>query len=65
MIGFIELDRRFRELNKGAMQEDEALHSYIWPSPDGGLGWKDLLNRRIVVVLGEAGSGKTEEFRNR
>jgi len=64
MIGFIELDRRFRELNKGSMQEDEALHSYVWPSLDGGLGWKELLNRRIVVVLGEAGSGKTEEFRN-
>ena len=46
--------------------EDEALSSYTrFLLINAGLGWKDLLNRRLVVVLGEPGSGKTWEFAQR
>ena len=30
----------------------------------GSLGWEELLAKRRVVVLAEAGSGKTEELKN-
>jgi hypothetical protein len=64
--GFIELDRRFRELSRDVKPEDEALSSYTrFLLGDAGLGWKDILNRRLVVVLGEPGSGKTWEFAQR
>jgi len=64
---FIELDRRFRELKADAKPEDAALESYTREifGRDHGLGWEELLPRRLVVVLGEPGSGKTWEFRQR
>ena len=52
---------------KGAATgEDLALNSYtreILGLPSG-LGWKELLEHRVVVVLGEPGSGKSRELRN-
>jgi len=32
---------------------------------DKGLSWNDLLKKRLIVILGEAGIGKTYEFQNR
>jgi hypothetical protein len=64
---FIELDRRFRKLNLQENSEEAALESYT-ASLIGlktGLSWNDLLERPLVVVLGEPGSGKTWEFRER
>lgn len=64
---FIELDRRFRKLNLQENSEDTALESYT-ASLMGlktGLSWNDLLERPLIVVLGEPGSGKTWEFRER
>lgn len=66
-IKFIELDRRFRKLNPQYNSEEAALESYT-ASLMGlrtGLGWDDLLGHTLVVVLGEPGSGKTWEFRER
>lgn len=66
-LKFIELDRRFRELNTQYNSEEAALESYT-ASLMGlrtGLGWDGLLERPLVVVLGEPGSGKTWEFRER
>jgi hypothetical protein len=65
--GYIELDRRFRELDPNKKTEDAALDSYTAISLgfDSGLGWENLLERRLVVVLGEPGSGKTWEFQER
>ncbi len=64
---FVELNRRFRTLDQKAKAEETALDSYtaglLWP--DKNLSWDDLLNESRVIVLGEAGSGKTWELRER
>jgi hypothetical protein len=64
---FIELDRRFRPLEIEGSVEDAALNSYTRTTlgRDVGLGWNELLGERLVVVLGEPGSGKTREFKHR
>jgi len=65
---FIELDRRFRSLDPNKDQEEAALDSYTTASLfdfETGLSWKDLLKNRCVVVLGEPGSGKTWEFKEK
>lgn len=64
---FVELDRRFAQLREDAAIEDSALESYakhIGFFRSRALGWDDLLKHRLVVILGEAGSGKTYEMRN-
>ena len=61
--GFIELNRTFHELSQSHRDSDDE---------DIGLGfrvgdplrWPDLIREYRVVLLSEAGSGKTEETRN-
>ena len=62
---FVELNRRFRKLEQDAKAEDAALSSYtaLLLGKDSSYGWDDLLKEFRVVILGEAGSGKTWEFR--
>jgi len=64
---YIDLDRRFRQLDPHAEPEREAVRSYTTAlfAAEPGLAWKDILARSRVVVLGEPGSGKTWEFRER
>jgi hypothetical protein len=67
---FIELDRRFRTLDKESRREDTALASYTDEVFElallrSGLGWTELLDERLTVILGEPGSGKTWELRHR
>ena len=64
---FVELYRRFRKLNQLENPEETALESYTASllGIESGLGWGELLKRPLVVVLGEPGSGKTWEFRER
>jgi hypothetical protein len=66
--GYIDLDRRFISLNDDSIREDAAIDSYTSVSKlledRNSLGWSDVLKHRLVVILGEAGSGKTFEFRN-
>jgi hypothetical protein len=62
---FVNLDRRFRVLEPGERPEESAYSSYIASLTSPGLSWEDILKHRLVVVLGEAGSGKTWEFRER
>jgi len=64
---FIDLDRRFLDVTEMKDSEEAALHSYTATllGKEPGLGWKDVLASRIVVILGEPGSGKTWELRNR
>lgn len=63
--GFIELDRRFEVYRDDELVDEAARRSYI--AEFGGrqyqLDWHTLLAHRLVVVLGEPGSGKSEELR--
>ncbi len=67
--GFVELDRRFDELPADQSAESNALQSYTQVSAllglRPGMSWDELLNKRVTVVLGEPGSGKTWEFREK
>lgn len=64
---FIELNRRFRKLERAAKPEEAAVESYttdfLWQV--GGLSWDDLLKENRAIVLGEPGSGKSWELRER
>lgn len=58
---FIELNRSFVPVSK---DKEPVLDAGIWGRKYlGWLGWPDLLKRRRVVLLAEALSGKSEEFR--
>jgi predicted NACHT family NTPase len=63
---FIELDRRFIDVTELADPEESALRSYTASllGKEAGISWPGLLKSRIVVILGEPGSGKTWELRN-
>lgn len=55
----IPLNRRFFEWHDES--RDPALH-LRYSSPESGLTWHDLHQRRRVVILAEAGSGKSVEL---
>lgn len=57
---FIVLNRRFHEWNEATPPDPEMRR--FWSLDDGGVGWEQLLTKRRVVVLAEAGSGKSTEF---
>jgi hypothetical protein len=63
-VAFIQLDRRFRQVSAHGNAEDAAWESYAASveGKDAGLGWNDVLTHRLVVLLGEPGSGKTWEL---
>jgi hypothetical protein len=67
MTDFIELDRHFRDVYETEDSEESAFDSYTWFLLDSvkPLNWDTLLKTRVAIVLGEAGSGKTWEMRNR
>ncbi|WP_342065494.1 hypothetical protein [Achromobacter kerstersii] len=60
---FIQLHRTFHDL---ALSEEEGNESALFRqmSRDKPTQWSDLLEEPRVVVLSEAGSGKTEELRH-
>lgn len=60
---FVDLDRYFVPLNKD--QEPSLDIGRFWgPRAAGWLNWEELRRRRRVILLAEAASGKTEEFRH-
>src|SRR5438552_5228554 len=65
---FVELQRRFAPVRSAGDREDTASESYTsassWFRDRSSVGWADLLKHPLVVILGEAGSGKTWEMRN-
>jgi hypothetical protein len=59
-VKYIDLDRRFVSL-----AEAQDIDPEVWLAirgADGRLGWKQLLERKRVVILAEAGSGKSTEL---
>jgi hypothetical protein len=62
-MNFVELNRSFVPLGKN--QEPGLDVGRVWGRKIGGwLEWSDLRKRRRVVLLAEASSGKSEEFRS-
>lgn len=62
-MAFVELNRSFFPLQKD--QEPSLDFGRAWGRKLGGwLEWSDLRERRRVVLLAEASSGKSEEFKN-
>src|SRR6266403_1780747 len=62
-MDFIDLDRYFVPLTKD--QEPSLDIGRFWGARvSGWLGWEELRRRRRVILLAEAASGKTEEFRH-
>ncbi|MDD1531001.1 hypothetical protein C7U92_28255 [Bradyrhizobium sp. WBOS7] len=61
--GYVDLKRSFVPVADDA--EPELAIGHLWGRKYGGwLDWPDVLNHPRVVVLAEAQSGKTEEFKN-
>lgn len=60
---FIQLNRTFHDLSKYANEDDELDLSHAFRVGDR-LSWSDLIERYRVIILSEAGSGKTAEIRN-
>jgi hypothetical protein len=59
---FVELHRYFVPIKK---DQEPMLDIGVWGRKIGGwLDWSELLHHRRVVLLAEASSGKSEEFRN-
>ncbi len=66
-IDYIDLSRRFRDLTESELESPELLASLNdarWAAAAGmSVGWDEILQHPRVVVLAEAGSGKTAELR--
>jgi hypothetical protein len=57
---FVDLHRQFRNLTEEELADPSLLAALR--EHYGGVGWQQLLNSRRVVILAEAGSGKTREM---
>jgi hypothetical protein len=66
---FVELNRKFHKFDQSdKVNEDHLFDSYRTSAPfcnTVSYSWEELLKEKRVVVLGEAGSGKTWELRER
>ena len=60
---FVELSRTFHELSQYDRESDDADINRVFNVGDR-LSWSALIPEYRVVLLSEAGSGKTEEIRN-
>jgi hypothetical protein len=59
---FIELHRTFYELPKNSSENDDLDINRAFRS--GDRRWSDLINEYRIIILSEAGSGKTAEIRS-
>jgi len=60
---FIELHRTFHELSKNGRENDDIDISWAF-RVDERLRWPNLIKEYRLIILSEAGSGKTYEIRN-
>ena len=61
-LDFVQLNRWFAPI-KGDKEIDATIGRMWGPKYGGWLQWAQLLKQQRVVLLAEADSGKTEEFR--
>lgn len=59
----VDLSRRFRELTKSESEDPESLLSMVDAGLLKGMAWADVTRHPRVILLAEAGSGKTLEMR--
>ena len=59
----IDLDRRFVQCRNGDDADPDLVAHFVGTAET--LGWDDLIAKRRVVLLAEAGSGKTTEMEGR
>src|ERR1700730_9427395 len=59
---YVDLSRRFRDLTQAELESPELLAHLNDSSPSAD-GWEKLLQSPRILVLAEAGSGKTAEMR--
>jgi len=62
MTLFVDLQRRFRDLTPADLEEPEVLAYLNEHNWGPGIGWSELLENSRVVILAEAGAGKTREM---
>lgn len=60
---FVELDRKFSRVPK-IEGDDKDLSDFSFLGSFDGESWSQLLNYSRVIILAEAGSGKTAEIKN-
>jgi hypothetical protein len=60
---FIELSRRFHDLTKSELEDPDRLAALAESSILKADGWPELLQHPRVLILAEAGTGKTAEMR--
>ena len=63
MTGFIDLQRRFHELSDSELEDTESLLAWSGSGYGPDIGWSELLQHARIILLAEAGSGKTVEMR--
>ena len=63
MTEFVDLQRRFHELTDSELEDIESLLAWSGSEFGPDIGWSELLQYPRVILLAEAGSGKTEEMR--
>ena len=61
---FIELDRTFHELPTRSGENDDAAVSRSFLFGSEPIRWPDLIKEYRLIILSEAGSGKTTEIHN-
>jgi len=59
---FVELRRTFRELKDVDVGDEDVVHVERVFGVGAGLSWSDIVKEHRVVILSEAGSGKTTEI---
>jgi len=62
-VPYVSLERTFLSLRTSSERDAEVEVYLTWHGLSPGISWSELLENRCVVVLGEARSGKTTEFR--
>lgn len=62
-MAYVDVDRRFRRLTEQELAHPELLPGWDLYGGNDAMGWRDLVSNPRVVLLAEAGAGKTEELR--